>query len=813
MKKLALLIVSVMLIALTGCGTGGGDADGNKPVPDTKVNFSLSSFDASNGKIHAVMNLKASKLPKDVKIMLKNFSLTTLNECTLSSFSFNGADDATFNFKYLGSTQVLTIDSDFQCPQDSDLYSNKIMLHYDKWVSNMDGSSKRGPFPKSVSLAGSGGENADGSLNYEIFPPKSLTVDALDSVYEIDVAVAVDDDTGRHPAIDTNVTAEFLQPVFGWIEKYTVKTDSSGTARFVYHSPKNIRGLSDTSLYFYTDTNVRQNTKIIFKPQEGVDRVYLMPQTLQVTKSNEEQNITIVTVNKDNIGVPANIKIEQLYNGDGKDYGKFSTTLVTTDANGKGSFTYTSPSSLYGLDDRTVKLTEEKSGITKDLTITYDQGSIDYQISIDAPKTLSIEQNSTIVVSIHEKGNKDNIIEDENVKNVTLSVKDYYSMINFPDDSIRYSYSVDANKEVDVETKRVSGVAIIEAEATVFNGKRDIKIQTAIPVTIMSGAISSISLNYISTKADADTGLFYDYYNVHAVDKYANPVNNGGHFHPTLICGGNENNATAPATIIPANADTNSSFGEIRKGPEYTIFQDTQNRPFDKVDASRDRLIVLPTADASNKNYIGGWTISNVFGDYELGLEEDYYGKDAKGLRYIVGDEDRLLMGEVHVASVTDANDGQDYTIDGNGVAKIKVAYDPALVSHTYTLAVTAYGENARSATALKDSFRGNDKYNVSDSVVVVPNHGNADTNVSVAIETPGGGSTWLDDVDIVPSSITVNPADKCKLDFNADTTDLHVKRGVFTVNVKADVDDNQTKEVECTVKWNGTNSGIYLEY
>ena len=196
-----------------------------------------------------------------------------------------------------------------------------------------------------------------------------------------------------------------------------------------------------------------------------------------------------------------------------------------------------------------------------------------------------------------------------------------------------------------------------------------------------------------------------------------------------------------------------------------------------------------------------------------MGLEEDYYGKDAKGLRYIVGDEDRLLMGEVHVASVTDANDGQDYTIDDNGTAKIKVAYDPALVSHTYTLAVTAYGENSRSATALKDSFRGNDKYNVSDSVVVVPNHGNADANVSVGIETPAGGSIWLDDVDIVPSSITVNPADKCKLDFNADTTDLHVKRGVFTVNVKADVDDNQTKEVECTVKWNGTNSGIYLEY
>ena len=1031
MKKLTLLIVSIILFALSGCGSGGGDADGNQPVPDTKINFTLTSFDASNGKIHTVMNLEASVLPKDVKVNLKHFTLNSLNECTLSNTIFNGQTDTSLEFTHIGSAKVLTIDSDYHCPNDITLSSSNIMLNYDKWVIKGDGSPERGPFPKSINLGNIGGE--DGS-NYKVFPPKDFIVDSADYPYTINVAVSTTDETGTHPAVDTNVTAEFLPAQFGWIENYDVLTDASGIAKFRYHSPKSLDGLKNTNIKFYAagdtsnkqstqlifksyengkyqvfpdknltvdianttytinvtvsttdetgthpavDTNVtaeflpaqfgwienydvltdasgiakfryhspksldglkntnikfyaagdtsnkqstqlifksyengkyqvfpdknltvdianttytinvtvsttdetgthpavgvnvnadflqpifgslinytattdnsgiaqfqyhspknlhgledsylsfyigkdntiKEKTKLIFKPLEGVDRLYIIPQTLQVTQSNEEQNITIVTVNKDNIGVPASIQIEQLYNGDGKDYGKFSTNLVTTDANGIGSFTYTSPQSLYGLSDRNITLSENKSGVTKDLQIIYDKGSLDYEISIETPDKLSIEQNTSIVVYIHERDKPKALIDDENVKDVVLNVKDYYNMIGFSDsDSIRYNYSESAKKKVDIETKKLSGVALIEVEATIFNGKRDITIQTVIPITIMSGPISSISLNYISTEANSENGLFYDYYNVHAVDKYANPVNDGSHFHPTLICGGNEKNTTAPATIIPAFADANSSFGEISKGPEYTIFEDIHNRPFDVVNPNRDRLIVLPTNDASSKNYIGAWTISQVFGDYELALEEDYYGQDAKGLRYIVGDEDRLINGEIHVADVTDANDGQNYTIDGNGTAKIKVAYDPSFVAHTYTLSATAYSENSRSGTAVKDSFRGLESSLTETQVTVyIPKNKTVDANLTLYISTPAGGQVWLDDVDIVPSSLTTEPPENCMINFDAKTTDLHTKRGRITVNVKAlKTDENTTEDTPCTVKWSGKNSGIYLEY
>ncbi len=816
MKKLALLIVSIILFAITGCGSGGGDADGNQPTPKTKVDFILTSFDAKDGRIHTLLNLKASTLPKDVKVLLKNFSLSTTNECTLSNYSFNGSSDISMEFKTKGDIKVLTIDSEYNCPDDTQLYSNNILIHYDKWVSNSDGSSKRGPFSESINLAYAGGEDS-GKANkiYQIFPPEQVIIDKSNNIYQIDVAVSESDANGVHPATDVNVTAEFLQPVFGWLEQYTTITDSSGTAHFIYHSPKNLRGLTKVNLYFYvgSNSNMRRATKLVFKPIDTVERIYLMPQTIQVTKANEEHNITIITVNHDNIGVPAEIKIEQLYSEDNKNYGKFLSTTITTNADGIGTITYTAPSSIFGLEDKSVTVTEPKSNLEKELQITYDQGSVDYQISIDTPNTLSIEQNSTIIVSIHEKGNKENIIDDEAVKDVVLSVKDYYSMLNFEDDSIRYYYSSDAKKDIDIETKKVSGVAIIEAKATINNGKRDITIQTAIPVTIMSGKISSISLNYISTEADTDSGLFYDYYNVHAVDKYANPVNNGSEFHPTLICGGNESNATAPATIIPANSDTNSSFGEIRRGPEYTLFQDIQNRPFEVVDPSRDRLIVLPTTDASNKNYLGGWTISEVFGDYELALEEEYYAQEAKGLRYIVGDEDRLINGEIHVASVTDANDGQDYTIDGNGTAKIKVAYDPSLATHTYTLAATAYGDNSRSGTSLRAFFRGSEEYKVLGETVYVPNHGNIDANLTILVKSPNGAFEPINDVNIVPGSLTSEPPTECKIDFNAKSTNLHVTHGRITINVKANKDDNATKEVECTINWIKSNSGIYFEY
>ena len=816
MKKISWLIVSVILLALVGCGGGGGDANGNQPTPKTKIDFILTSFDNSNSRLHILLNLKPSALPKDVKVILKNFSLSTTNECRVFNYSFNGSSDTTMEFRTKGDVKVLTVDSDYSCPDDTQLYSNNILLHYNKWVSNSDGSSKRGPFSESINLAyGSGGDGSSANKLYQIFPPEQVVIDKSDEIYQIDVAVSESDENGIHPATDVNVTAEFLQPVFGWLEQYTTFTDSSGTAHFIYHSPKNLRGLTRVNLYFYvgSNSNMRRATKLVFKPIDTVERIYLMPQTIQVTKANEEHNITIITVNHDNIGVPAEIKIEQLYSEDDKDYGKFSSTTITTNADGIGTVTYTAPSSIFGLEDKSVTVTEPKSNLEKELQITYDQGSVDYQISIDTPNSLSIEQNSTITVSIHEKGNKENIIDDEAVKDVVLSVKDYYNMLNFEGDSIRYSYSGDAKKDIDVETKRVSGVAIIEATATINNGKRDITIKTAIPVTILSGDISSISLSYIKTEADDTTGLFYDYYNVHAVDKYANPVNNGSHFHPTLICGGNESNATAPATILPATStDANSSYGEIRRGPEYTIFQDIYTRPFDKVNPARDRLIVLPTFDASNKDYLGGWTIFNVFDDYELALEEEYYGQETKGLRYIVGDEDRLLLGEVHVASVTDGNDDQNYTIGADGTGIIKVSYDPMLVGHTYTLATTAYGDHSRSGTAIKASFRGTDIV-ISSEEVEIPKNGSVDANLTVTVKTPADGIEWVDDIDLVPNNITVDDPTKCTIDFNAPTTDLHVDKGKITVNVKYKESDDNASSVTCTVQQNTDYKGAHFYY
>ncbi len=820
MKKFALLIVSTLLLILSGCGGGGGDADGNRPVPVTNVTTSVVSFETSGNRFHSLLNMSAEKLPKDVKVKLNNFSVNLLNGCSVSNVTFNGMSDTTLEFNSVGETHTVTMDGDFNCPSPTDIYSKDVQMNYDKWIMNSDGSSERGPFPVSVNLGNPDPGEGSGEGTYKLYPDEKLTVQKSEMTYNINVAVSVTDVNGTHPATDTKVSANFLQPMFGSLENYTVTTNSDGIAKFIYHSPKNIQNLSDTyiSFYRYDNPNKTEKTQLVFDPQleDGVARMYLMPQSVQVSTPNAEQNITIITVNSRNVGVSAPVELEQLINGDGNDYGKFSTTQIQTDATGIGTVVYTAPDSISGQPSRTITVTEKNNNIQKQLTFNYlapEQGVTSYQITVDTPKTIAVEQNGSIAIVIHEKDNPNKLIPDENVKNVTISIEGYEKMLSFTNGSGNtYSYAEEATKSVGVTTKTIAGVAIMEVEATIYNGKEDVKITSTVPLTIMSGPISSISLNYISTKTDdTENSLFYDYYNVHAVDKYANPANPGDKFYPTIICGGNMDNSKAAGTIIPTDPEKGNAT--ISTANSATVFTDSLNKPFNKVDLTRDRLIVLPSVQASKKDYIGGWSIADVNSNESLTLKEEYYAAQTTGLRYIVGDEDRLLNTEVHVAHV-EADDGSsDYTIGENGTAKIRVTYDPTLVGHTYSIAVTSYGDKERTGTAIRDNFKGKDADNgyVSGAKVSVPNGGSTDIVYTIAIVTPTGATVWLDNVDLVPSSFTVDPITKCSIDFA--NSNFHIDRGGVELRISANDPESTDPTIECTVSWVNNNSGIYYEY
>ena len=816
MKKFALLIVSTLLLILSGCGGGGGDADGNRPVPVTNITTSVVSFETSGNRFHSLLNMSAEKLPKDVSVKLNNFSVNLLNGCSVSNVTFNGMSDTTIEFKSVGETQTVTLDGDFDCPSPTDIYSKDVQMNYDKWILNSDGSSERGPFPVSVNLGNPDNGNGGGEGTYKLYPDETLTVQKSEETYNINVAVSVTDVNGTHPAVDTKVSANFLQPIFGSLESYTATTDKDGIAKFVYHSPKNIQNLSDTyiSFYRYDNPNKTEKTQLVFDPQleDGVARMYLMPQSVQVSTPNAEQNITIITVNSRNVGVSAPVELEQLINGDGNDYGKFSTTQIQTDATGVGRVVYTAPDSISGQPTRTITVTEKNNNIQEQLTFNYlapEQGVTSYEIEVDTPKTIAVDQNGSIAIVIHEKDNSNKLIPDENVKNVKISIADYESMLSFSNISgSTYSYSGEATKSVGITTKTIAGVAILQVDATVFNGKEDVNINSVVPVTIMSGPISSISLNYISTKTDdIENGLFYDYYNVHAVDKYANPANPGDKFHPTLICGGNLNNAKSSGTIIPGDPEKGNAVISSENGS--TLFKDSVSKPFGAVDLTRDRLIVLPSVQASKKDYIGGWSISEVNSNESMTLKDEYYAAKATGLRYVIGDEDRLLNTEVHVAHV-EADDGSNnYTIGENGTAKIRITYDPTLVGHTYSLAVTSYGDRERTGTAIKDNFKGNGYK--SGTSAAVPNGGSVTIGYVIGIVTPTGATVWLDNVDLVPSSFVAEPKDKCSIDVA--NSNFHIDRGTVSLTISASDPGSTDPSIDCKVSWIDNNSGIFYEY
>ena len=1042
MKRIFLFLIVILSFILSGCGGTGGDANGNTPPPTATVSTSVTSFEAAGNRFNALLNITATQVAKSTKIELNNFTINSINGCSVSNYTFNGLSDINLEFANEGETHSVTVEGDFNCPSNSILDAKDIQIFYNKWISNSDGSKKRGPFQEAVNLGTPNSNNGDSNIQiqYSIYPDKELIVENLDETYNINVGVSITDENGTHPALNTKVHANFINPKFGTLQSYTATTDSSGNAHFVYSppktldgisgsisilfyidgmpnstaktdiifkkpsqqrytlhpdkevivktpnteytinvalstigdngaeipatnqiikanfidpkfgtlksynvatnesgiaifkyvSPKDIQNLTDTKITFYLkdDTSNSADTKILFsavsdnkeyliypdeelvidtpkkrypinvavslvgennkvspavgvdvkaqflqpmfgkllsytvqtdasgvatftyesplniqnlsntdisfyignstqmgkktklkfipKGEDGATKLYLIPKNIQITTAGEKQTIKVITVNSKNLGRSATVEFEQLINGDGNNYGSLSKTEINTDANGEGLVEYTAPDKLVGQPKRVINVHIKDTNISEKLTFNFvssetppaeDNGIKTYELDIDTPKTISIEQNSSIAITIHRKGYPDQLIDDENVKSVTLTIEDK-NLLQFTQnpDSDTYEYKEEASKSVSITTKTLAGVAIIDVKAVVFNGKNDTTLEATIPLTIMSGPISSISLNYIKTIADGNNGLFYDIYNVHAVDKYANPANPGAKFHPTLICGGNWSNAKDAATVLPKKADSGSAKIE-QDLDEQTILTETQNSQFNKLDLTRDRLIVLPSTTASKKDYIGGWSIFGINGN-SLILKEDYYGAQENGLRYVVGDEDRLLNDEVHVAHVLAMDESSDYKIDENGTAQIKIIYDPDLVGHTYSLAVTSYDDNIRTGTAVRQSFRGNGY--VSGDSVLVPSGGTVKINYLIRILTPTGATVHLDNADLVPRSFTTSPDDKCWI--SGSDSNFHIEGGAVPLDISAVTTDNG-KPVKCEISWVNNNSGIIHEY
>jgi len=379
------------------------------------------------------------------------------------------------------------------------------------------------------------------------------------------------------------------------------------------------------------------------------------------------------------------------------------------------------------------------------------------------------------------------------------------------------------------------------------------KVKIIIDPQIKFGPVTSLSLAYNGTeciKVDnnpSESGVANVarmIFTVHAVDKYGNPARAGVTLIPSLINGAKVANR--------ANGN-----GELRPGAHATFVDESVD--FSEAGVTdEDRLVILPNASNYRQAYLGDWTIRDVAGS-TLQLQEAYNGSKAVSpLSYVIGNERRYIEGYgVAVADIskptnekpgstksdqtpldtiskpTDTKGNTDrfgvgaanYVTDENGWMTFEIRYDYILAGHTLTVAVDSHdtdkdGKVVRAGVAKVDSFRWPGGYTSSETSVL--NDGE-EHNATISLMINGCDKNPIEALShrqIVPESMIVTckndngddvgACDQCTL---ADQKTPLVTDVNGQVAVPIQTEGNTTKAASCAVKWNESDSGMYLEY
>jgi hypothetical protein len=632
------------------------------------------------------------------------------------------------------------------------------------------------------------------NATYVLTADENITITEASQVSQIKVVLTQQNGTGPiSPAVGKVVVAEFLMPIFGTIASYEAVVDASGNAIFNYTSPNRIEDANDTNVTFYfrDDTAVTDTTLLVFDTQTSlkVSDMYVVPQSFTITEDAQIQQVTIVTVNAQNVGISTSVQIEQPNNG--TDYGFFTPSgEVTTDASGVAVLTYTAPNSISSLSERNITITELSENISKELNIKYGAPAAvgtNYEITVDVPAFITVDSVDQVTVKINELGSVQNVILDENVIDVNLT-STFANILTFENASQAYNYNGAGANAIAVESKTISGTAIIEVSAEIFNGDSNVIITKQVPVVILSGPVTAMSLFYAGTDEDTDLGIYKNYYTIHAVDKYNNPAREGITLHPSIINGTKVVNSTG-------------TTGQINLASPAT-FTDTNINAFTTVDTN-DLLAIVPNANRINNAYLGNWTI-DIATASTLELAEEYTEATTNGLSYIIGNSVRFLEGYgVATVDIKD-RDNRGFVTDSNGNVQFEVTFDPVLAGHTVTISANAYDDN-RTGAAIIAGLRWDNYDSTSESI---PNDG-LDHTITLGLGISDGVEKLID-VDIVPGSIMSNDAtcDLNPLGFN----NLHTNsNGEITVTISTGL--TASGATDCTISWSATQGGIFKEY
>ena len=428
--------------------------------------------------------------------------------------------------------------------------------------------------------------------------------------------------------------------------------------------------------YQSQNTGVADNT-----PKLG--KIILDPSTIIVV-NGLSKTIHILTLSDDNKPISTTINIEVPVDSQNKSYGSFNTYTVTTDSNGEANVTYNAPDSLVGLgNDYNVTFSSDEIKAYLQLIIQSDNSedtnttAKDYEFDVVQPSKFTIENEGSLIINIVESADNEKYIDKNYVYDVNVSVKNGLLFFNEDKNLTKYEYNLSASKYVPVYTGKYSGIETLTLSAKIFNGEKNVTITSEVPIVVESGPITSISINYVSSSYDTDTGLYEDTYSIHAVDKYSNPAKPGS----KIVVG----------AIVGAKITSTTGKIDYDKTLSQTQFLDTSGITFNSVDV-KDSVAIFSTSTRTDGSYLGGWIVDNKSSDNKtLYFSNDYNGTVTNNLVYVIGNEKRNdnCTGGVAVADF-DHKDGT-YEIGDDGTTLLKLRYDRYLVGKTIALYANSY--------------------------------------------------------------------------------------------------------------------------
>ena len=688
MKKL--ILAAIALLFFIGCDTSSSTTDiANDHPLEPKIN--ISNLKLTNNSLTG--NIKLSEN--------NNFYM----DATFTNIHINSNECNITNFKLSKNTLKNNEETNFTITTNCSKIPTTINVSFDETASYMDNNVKniKKSFTKEVTIIQNSTKNETNTTTTAIITkaflqPSSVILKNGDQftfyVYTFDennnpISVPVK----INPPIDTK------GQIIGEFNTYLIQTNKNGKGSFTYIAPNTLKENNITlNIPIIFNNDIEKNLTIQLQKQKKVTiyptKLILVPNSISVT-GGSSYTITILTLDNNNRGISSTVLISHPIDNKNNSWGNFDKYIITTDENGEGSVTFTATNNLTNLENNlSVPVTIQSTGLTANLLLVKapaaSKETISYDIKYNAPSSIQIEKDFSINIQVINN-NTQQLVDNNNISEINLTSENH--LIYFDNNKTKFQTTIKNNNlNVPATALTTSGIDIIDVNATIDTNGSKQNISKQIPIVIISGPVSAISINPVSSTYNSDTGLFEHIYSIHAVDKYSNPVHAG-----TKI--------TVGAVVNNKITGNNGELKPIQGSDTSKFYDSSKNFTNDLIN---NTLIIIANQNHTSPSYLGGWIIQNIEDSTHLILASAFSGSDTTGLSYVIGDEKRFNSCDSTLAVADFDSSDKTYETNSNGIAMVKLRFDPYLIGKTITLYANSYQDKRVGISIKKILFNNN---------------------------------------------------------------------------------------------------------